>query len=63
MSFGIEFLQEFQWFKKLYQTFEIMFHSISKHLEVGYIKTNSAAPPFSTRLLGVLKSDETLSHV
>ena len=35
-TFTLNILNNYHWFQKLYQTLEIVFHPISKHLEVVY---------------------------
>ena len=47
--------------EKIYQTLEIVFHHISKHLE--FHQKYSAARHIFNSLLSVWKSDETLSRV
>ena len=42
-------------------TLALVFHHVSKHLELSL--KNSAAPRFSTSVLGVWKHDETLVQV
>ena len=48
-------------FEKLYQTLALGFDRVSKHLELSL--KNSAAPHFSTSVLGVWKHDQTLVRV
>ena len=52
------FSKNYEWFEKLYQTFERVFHPKSKYLEVGLKKLGCAS--FFQPLLGVWISDETL---
>ena len=47
--------------EKIYQTLETVFNRISKHLE--FLQKYSAARRIFNSLLGVWKSDETLSIV
>ena len=57
-TFVLIFSKNYEWFEKLYQTFERVFHLISKYLEVGLKKLGCAS--FFQPLLGVWISDETL---
>ena len=57
-TFVLIFSKNYEWFEKLYQTFERVFHPISKYLEVGLKKLGCAS--FFQPLLGVWISDETL---
>ena len=44
-------------FEELYQTLALVFNHVSKHLKLSL--KNSAAPRFSTSVLGVWKHDQT----
>ena len=58
-NFLLRFLLKYvHLFEKLYQTLTLVVGHVSKHLEL-WLK-NSAAPRFSTSILGVWKHDQTL---
>ena len=50
-TFVLNFFKNYEWFEKLYQKLERVFHQVSKQLEVGL--KNSAVPRFFNPLLGV----------